>query len=176
MRLAWNSTLHSRFPSPSAPAFLWSHSTQSGALNFITVWGNTALFPSRPQVARANPNQEQTHQKEERCITEQKNRVLRAVTFRLQLPICSLGINLGTVPQEGFYEALEFRVSAISSAFPPANKRDLVNSGLPGEANGCFVSFKWFQTQPLQRAASSLIIKETTSEEQATVPLSRPVL
>lgn len=37
---------------------------------------STALFPSRPHAARANPNQEKTLQKEGRRITEQRNRVL----------------------------------------------------------------------------------------------------
>lgn len=184
MCLAWNSTLHSGFPSPSAPASLWLHSIQSDALDFITIWpqslacqlgrtDSTALFPSRPQAARANPNQRKTHQKEGRHITEQRNRVLSR-PFPWQLPICSLDIDLDTVPQEGFYEALEFCVSAIGSALPPANNWDLVNSGSPEEVNECFVSFKRFQTQPLQRAESSLIIKKITSEEQAILPLSRP--
>lgn len=38
MRVAWNFTLHSGFPSPSAPASLRSHSTWSGTRDFITVW------------------------------------------------------------------------------------------------------------------------------------------
>lgn len=134
---------------------------------------STALFPSRPQAARVNPNQRKTHQKGGRHITEQRNRVLSR-PFPWQLPICSLDIDLDTVPQEGFYEALEFCVSAIGSALPPANNWDLVNSGSPEEVNECFVSFKRFQTQPLQRAESSLIIKKITSEEQAILPLSRP--
>lgn len=130
MHLAWNSTLHSRFPSLSAPASLWSNSNTvwcSGFYHRLATIASlpagkdsTALFSSRPQVTRTNPKLGETHQKEGRCITEQRNRV-SSHHFSLQLPICSLDINLDTVPQEGFYEALEFCVSAIGSALPPAN-------------------------------------------------------
>lgn len=84
--------------------------------------------------------------------------------FLFQVAQLCLDLSLDIDPQEGLHEGLEFCVSAMSSALPAANKRDLVNSGLPEEVNGCFLSFKWFQTQPLQRAESSLNFKETTSE------------
>lgn len=94
MHLAWNFTLPSGFPSPSAPASLRSHSTWSGARDFYHCLAtipslpdgkdSTALFPSRACKARANPNQEKTFQKEGRCITEQRNRVLsRHFSFRI---------------------------------------------------------------------------------------------
>ena len=81
--------------------------------------------------------------------------------FFFQVAQLCLDLSLDIVPQKGLHKALELCVSAMGSA---ANKRDLVNSGLPEEVNGCFLSFKWFQTQPLQRAESSLNFKETTSE------------
>lgn len=84
--------------------------------------------------------------------------------FQVAQLCLDLSLDIVPVPQEGLHEALEFCVSAIGSALPAANKRDLVNSGLPEEVNGCFLSFKWFQTQPLQRAESSFNFKETTSE------------
>lgn len=147
---------------------MWLHSSWSVALD-SQCWptglsllgrkGGTALVPSRSQGARANPNQEKTPQKEVVLSKE-----VWSCYFLFQVAQLCLDLSLDIVPQEGLHEALEFCVNATGSALPAANKRDLVNSWLPEEVNGCFLSFKWFQTQPLQRAESSLNFKETTSE------------
>lgn len=112
-----------------------------------------------------------TRKKEEVLLS--KGREYRAIVFLLQIAFLLSRHQPGHCPTGRLLQGLRSSVAVqLGSALLPANNQDLVNSGLPEEVSECFLSFKWFQIQPLQRAESSLIIKETTSEEQATVLLS----